>query len=238
VKVRFGPYTVDTGARQLTRDGRELRLSPKAFDLLVLLIERRPAVVDKATLRDRLWPATHVVAASLSNLVAEIRALDAGADPLPLRTVHGVGYAFAGDAEELTPAQQPGPLPHAASCWVVWRERPIALAIGENLVGRDSSCAVWLDKSGVSRRHARIRVAPTAKSKGSDAATPTAAATATVEDLNSTNGTFLQGRAVSSAAPLRDGDKLQVGSEVLVFRTRAAVDAPTRRVRRTAIEGN
>jgi DNA-binding winged helix-turn-helix (wHTH) protein len=230
VKVRVGRYTIDAAARQLTRGGRELRLSPKAFDLLVLLIERRPAVVDKATLRGRLWPATHVVDASLSNLVAEIRALDGGADPLPLRTVHGVGYAFAGAAEDLLPAQQ-GPAAQAMPCWVVWRDRPIALAAGENLIGRDASCAVWLDESGVSRRHARICVPSVADPEGLEAA-------ATVEDLNSTNGTFLHGRAITGAARLRDGDKLQVGSEVLVFRTRAAADAPTRRVRRTANEGD
>jgi DNA-binding winged helix-turn-helix (wHTH) protein len=219
VRLRFGRYTIDRNARQLIRDGRELRLSPKAFDLLVFLLERRPAVVDKATLRDRLWPATHVVEASLSNLVAEIRALGEG-DPPPVRTVHGVGYAFAGDVEDLerAGATSSGEVP---PCWLIWRNRPIGLSRGENLLGRDASCTVWLDESGVSRRHARIHV-PQADADGE----------VTVEDLKSTNGTFLQGRPVSGTVCLRDGDRLQLGPEVLVFRTRGGIDAPTKKVRR------
>jgi DNA-binding winged helix-turn-helix (wHTH) protein len=236
VRVRFGPFVLDSDARLLVRDGRELRLSPKAFDLLVLLLERRPAVVDKGTLRARLWPATHVVDASLSNLVAEIRALGGGQDPPPVRTVHGVGYAFAGEAQDLAADQSPTPpdiaAAHAAPCWVVWRDRPIPLAPGDNLVGRDASCTVWLDESGVSRRHARIHVAPSgpAGAAGADGVT--------VEDLDSTNGTFLRGRAVIGAVSLQDGDRLQVGTEVLVFRSRAAIDAPTRRVRRASDPGS
>jgi DNA-binding winged helix-turn-helix (wHTH) protein len=221
VNVRFGRFTLDAGARQLTRDGRELRLSPKAFDLLVLLIEKRPAVVEKKTLRERLWPGTHVVEASLSNLVAEIRALGGG-DPPPLRTVHGIGYAFAGDVE-VGDGEKLG-LSSSAPCWVVWRDRPIALSRGDNVVGRDASCTVWIDESGVSRRHARIRV-PAEAAGGTD--------DVTVEDLNSTNGTFVRGQPVRGAVPLHDGDTLRLGPEVLVFRTRAANDAPTKRVRRT-----
>jgi DNA-binding winged helix-turn-helix (wHTH) protein len=220
--LRFGPFTLNAAARQLTRDGREIRLPPKAFDLLVLLVERRPAVVDKATLRERLWPATHVVDASLSNLVAEIRALTAGGGAPLLRTVHGVGYAFAGVVEE-APDSGTDRRPVASPCWVVWRERAIELSAGENLIGRDRASAVRLDESGVSRRHATIRVTVDAAGDPIEAS---------LEDLNSTNGTFLRGQAVTSAARLADGDKLRVGSEVLVFRSRASADAPTKRVRR------
>ena len=58
MKVAFGPFTFDAGTRQLLRDGRELHLSPKAFDLLLLLLERRPAVVSKAEVLARIWPDT------------------------------------------------------------------------------------------------------------------------------------------------------------------------------------
>jgi DNA-binding winged helix-turn-helix (wHTH) protein len=218
--VRFGRFALDAEARQLSRDGRPLRLSPKAFDLLVLLVDKRPAVLDKKTLRERLWPDTHVVDASLSNLVAEIRALGGGDDPLPVRTVHGVGYAFSGEVED--PSGPDGGRPSdRALCWVVWRDRPLPLGRGENVLGRDASCAVWIDESGVSRRHACIRVG--ADGPGRDA---------TIEDLNSTNGTFVRGQRVIGAAPLQDGDKVQLGPEALVFRTLAGIDAPTRRVRR------
>ena len=220
--VRFGSFTLDAAARQLTRDGQDVRLPPKAFDLLVFLLERRPSVVDKATLRERLWPATHVVEASLSNLVAEIRALTGG-DAAPLvRTVHGVGYAFGAEVEEVAePAT--GHAPDRAPCWIVWRDRLLPLGPGENLVGRDRACTVWIDESGVSRRHACIRV-PAGDRDGSSGVT--------IEDLRSTNGTFLRGRAVTTPAQLADGDRLRIGPEVLVFRSRASTDAPTKRVRR------
>ena len=219
--IRFGPFALDGAARQLTCDGRDVRLPPKAFDLLVLLIERRPSVVDKATLRERLWPGTHVVEASLSNLVAEIRALTAGAGVPLVRTVHGVGYAFAATVEE--GSEPPAAHDAAPTCWLIWRDRLLPLAAGENLVGRDRGSAVWIDESGVSRRHACIRV-PADEAAGS--------AGVTIEDLNSTNGTFVRGRAVTTAATLSDGDKVRIGPEVLVFRSRASTDAPTKRVKR------
>jgi pSer/pThr/pTyr-binding forkhead associated (FHA) protein len=56
----------------------------------------------------------------------------------------------------------------------------------------------------------------------------------TIEDLNSTNGTFLRGRAVTNPTALSDGDRLRIGPEVLIFRSRASTDAPTKRVRRRA----
>jgi DNA-binding winged helix-turn-helix (wHTH) protein len=223
VKVRFGSFTLDTDARQLTRDAQDLRLSPKAFDLLVLLVQKAPAVVDKRTLRERLWPDTHVVDASLSNLVAEIRALGATAeDAPPLRTVHGVGYAFPGEVENLE-NDAPGRSPQEPPCWLVWRDRPVALSYGDNLVGRDASCTVWIDESGVSRRHARIRV-PVQGPHGSE--------DVTIEDLKSTNGTTVRGEPVIGVVRLQDGDAVQIGTERLVFRTRTAIEAPTRRVRR------
>jgi DNA-binding winged helix-turn-helix (wHTH) protein len=222
VILRFGPLALDVAARQLTRDGRDVRLPPKAFDLLVLLIEQRPAVVEKAVLRDRLWPGTHVVEASLSNLVAEIRALT-GHDAAPLvRTVHGVGYAFSGRVEEVADARSVAQ-PAQPPCWVVWRERAMPLAPGVNVVGRDRACAIWIDESGVSRRHARINVPVDANDPSDDV---------TVEDLHSTNGTFLRGRAVKTPARLADGDKVRIGPEVLIFRSRATTEVPTKRVRR------
>ena len=55
MKIQFGDITFDAEARRLTRGDQGLHLSPKAFDLLALLIARRPAVVEKAALRQHLW---------------------------------------------------------------------------------------------------------------------------------------------------------------------------------------
>lgn len=222
MRVRFEAFTLDTHARQLIRAGAELHLSPKAFDLLSVLVERRPAVLDKAALRQRLWPGVHVVDASLSNLVAEIRSVltDRKSAPALVRTVHGVGYAFSGEAvdEEAERTVKSG---RAAPFWVVWKHRAIVLSRGENVIGRDAACAVWVDAGGVSRRHACIRVpADGVVERG-----------VTIEDLNSTNGTYVQGRRVTQVARLENGDRIRIGRATLVLRAWKDADAPTKRVR-------
>jgi DNA-binding winged helix-turn-helix (wHTH) protein len=220
VRARFSGFTLDTHTRQLARDGAEIHLSPKAFDLLVLLVERRPSVVPKGELRERLWPGVHVVDASLTNLIAEVRGVleKSGAPPL-LRTVHRVGYAFSGEAFEAD-SDRAALSSQEAGFWVVWKERAIALAAGDNVIGRDASSAVWIEDDSVSRRHARIHV---------QAGEP--GGRATLEDLNSTNGTYLRGRRVSRPDALTNGDRIRVGTVTLTFRTRQDTNAPTKRVR-------
>ena len=104
MSLRFENVTVDFESRTIASGGRVLPLSPKAFDLLRLLIERRPAVVPFAELRAHLWPAAHVGSSSLPALIAEIRGmLNESAQPGgTIRTVHRVGYAFAANAIDAT----------------------------------------------------------------------------------------------------------------------------------------
>ena len=94
--LQFDDLTFDSDTRQLWVRGKEVRLSPKAFDLLALLIDQRPRVVSKAEIRERLWPGTFVSDSSLPSLVSEIREAiaDRRRKPPLLRTLHGVGYAF------------------------------------------------------------------------------------------------------------------------------------------------
>ncbi len=219
VTVRFGACVLDARARRLTCDGRAVHLSTKAFDLLLLLVERRPAVVDKATLRDHLWPGVHVGEASLSNLVIEIRAaLEEGGAAALVRTVHRVGYAFDGEAVDAA-AVAVARDDVGARCWLVWRDRRLALAMGENLIGRDKACGVWIDADDVSRRHARVRV---------DAARMAA----TIEDLGSTNGTFVAGRRIQAETPLENGSQIRLGRERVTFRVDDGAGAATRRIGR------
>lgn len=221
VTVRFGAFTLDARARRLTCDGQDLHLSTKAFDLLVLLVERRPAVVEKAALRERLWPGVHVVDASLSNLVIEIRAaLKHGGAAALVRTVHRVGYAFDGELDETAPAVASAESGDAR-CSLVWRDRRLTLAIGDNVIGRDASCDVWIDAADVSRRHARIHVPADAAGAG-----------AHVEDLGSTNGTFVEGKRISGRTSLENGTRIRLGRERLTFRSDDGAHAATRRVGR------
>jgi DNA-binding winged helix-turn-helix (wHTH) protein len=218
VKVQFGEFTVDSDARQLRRAGREVHLSPKAFDLLVLLIANRPNVLDKKDLHTRIWRDTYVGDANLNVLVGEIRkALDDDArQPRFVRTVHGVGYAFSGEAGAGNKRAAAG----STLCWLTWKGKTFPLADGDNDIGRDPRCAVWLDASGVSRRHARIRL-------------DFAAQTATIEDLGSTNGTLVGRSPVTTPVAVANDDVIKVGPVDLRLRLWAAdAGGKTRRIRR------
>jgi DNA-binding winged helix-turn-helix (wHTH) protein len=206
VRVRFGPFTLDSGTRQLIREGGEIRLSPKAFDVLCVLVEQRPKVVEKEELHARIWPGTFVVDTNLSILVGEIRRAlaDTPQQSRFIRTVHKAGYAFCGDATDLTD-RRPRSVPQGAKCWLVSRDRTIVLSAGENVIGRAPQCQVWLDATGVSRQHARIEIADDGRH-------------AWIDDLASTNGTFVKGSRVVDRQALADGDSIEVGSVTLTFR--------------------
>jgi DNA-binding winged helix-turn-helix (wHTH) protein len=203
MRLRFSEFVFESDSRRLTRGGEPVHLEPKAFELLELLLERRPAAVAKAAVRDRLWPRTFVSESSLTTLVAQLRKA-LGKDERLLRTVHGFGYAFDGEATPLdAPPPSPAALGRAVGPCLVWQDQVFVLGEGENVLGRDPAVQVLVDVPGVSRRHARVVVT------GGEAV---------VEDLGSKNGTYVGDRRVESPIPLRDRDRLRLGHTVLVYR--------------------
>lgn len=193
MRFEFGEFVFDEETRALTRGGASVRLAPKAFDLLAILIAERPRALRKQELQDRLWPEVVVEEANLKNLVGEIRA--ALGDDAWIRTVHRYGYAFA---------SPPAGTAERTTARIVCADRIHRLREGENFLGRDDDCAVVLDFVGVSRRHARITLRGGA---------------ATLEDLASKNGTWRNDERVESAVDLRDGDAIRLGSLTVVFRS-------------------
>src|SRR3954469_24974410 len=73
MRIAFGRFTFDSDTRELLEAGRRVHVSPKAFDLLRVLLERRPNGVSKTELHDRVWPGAFVGDANLSVVIAEIR---------------------------------------------------------------------------------------------------------------------------------------------------------------------
>ena len=204
MRARFAQFTIDSETRQLLSAGGEVHLPPKAFDLLCGLIESRPKVVEKADLHARIWPNTYVVDANLNILIGEIRRAigDSARSPKFVRTVHGVGYAFCGTAVDVQPSHAPF---QGLLCWVVWHRKTFQLSEGDNLIGRDPRSDVWLDVPGVSRRHAIIRVNSSNRR-------------VMLEDLGSTNGTFVRRAPVDGEVALTDGDLVRVGTVDLTVR--------------------
>ena len=197
MQYTFGDCRFNVASRELTRKGQAVHLSPKAFDLLRLLIEKRPAVLSKQDLMSSLWPDTFVVEANLPVLVGELRAAigDRAAATSASKTHHGIGYSFAADVVESS-APKLGAT-HVPEVLLKVGTRRIALGPGLNGVGRDPACDVFLNDASVSRSHAHITVS---------------AETATVVDVGSKNGTFVRGTRIAEATPLVDGDALRFGS--------------------------
>lgn len=202
MRLQFDDLTFDSDTRQLWTRKQEVRLSPKAFELLALLIARRPKAVSKAEIREHLWPGTFVSDSSLPSLVSEIR--DAIADhrrqPGLLRTLHGFGYAFQAE-----PAPAPPATPHdnSPTGWLIGSTAEVALFPGENVIGREGDGVMLVKSSTVSRRHARIVID---------------ASGAVVEDLGSKNGTYVNDRRIDAPTPVVDGDQIRIGSLLFTFR--------------------
>jgi DNA-binding winged helix-turn-helix (wHTH) protein len=205
MKLRIGRFTFDTDTRELLEGSRRIHLSPKAFDLLQLLLERRPNVVTKSELQDRIWAGTFVGEANLSVVVAEVRQAlaDDSKDAAFVRTVHRVGYAFCGVATEAAAGDSPAGAAAFSGCWLVWQARTFPLVTGDNVIGRDPRCTIWLDASGVSKRHACIAIV-----RGQ----------AILEDLDSSNGTFVGGVRITEPRTLSDGDVIEFGAAAVSFR--------------------
>jgi DNA-binding winged helix-turn-helix (wHTH) protein len=202
-RLHFDRFTLDTGTRELLAEDAIVHLSPKAFDLLEILVQRRPHAVPRAELEKRIWRSTHVSDTSLAGLVGELRkALGDQERPARfVRTVHSFGYAFCGSASPVRAAARSTDWPSAYRLIIGRRE--VALLPGENLLGREAGAVAWLDSASVSRRHARIVIT---------------GETATLEDLGSRNGTRLRGREVKGPVPLADGDQIELGSVSMTFR--------------------
>jgi DNA-binding winged helix-turn-helix (wHTH) protein len=203
--LRFGAFVFDENTRQLQRAGEVVALSPKAFELLRHLIRQRPRAMSKDELHVLLWPGTNVTEASLASVASDLRAAldDRRRRPQFIRTIHGFGYAFCGDAETVDEGVASGATAGGPVCRLLWKRREIDLAEGENILGRDREAVVWLDSPTVSRLHARIVVSGDR---------------ATLEDLGSRNGTWVGGRRITGPVRLYDLDEVKLGSVVTVFR--------------------
>ena len=207
----MSPIVVDVGARLVKREGADIHLAPKAFDLLLILVKNQPNAVRHEQLRAALWPGVHVSETSLPALVTQLRRAlgDATDDGRLIRTVHRVGYAFAGTAVTTGRASAAA----VPVCRLIWRQQPIEVPPGESMIGRGRECAVRIDADSVSRHHARLITT------GRDIS---------IEDLGSKNGTWVGGERIHDAVPLGNGVSFRVGSEMV--RVEVDDERPTKTV--------
>jgi DNA-binding winged helix-turn-helix (wHTH) protein len=213
--ARFGVFEVDLETGELRKKGLRVALQEQPFRVLAMLLERPGELVTRDQLRARLWPDAVFVDFDhgVNKAVAKIRRAlgDLAESPRYVETLERRGYRFVAPVESVSAA-----CAAAAATTIVARlvsgDRAIPIAGGEHIVGRDPGCPLWIDSSFVSRRHARLIVAPGA---------------VMLEDLGSRNGTFLNGERISGRRTLSQGDEIRVGPATFVLHLATEVD-PTR----------
>jgi DNA-binding winged helix-turn-helix (wHTH) protein len=202
VIYRFADFSLNSDTRQLLAGERECHLSPKAFDLLLALIEQRSRALSKTELTSQLWPSTFVGETNLPTLVAEVRRAlgDSAQDSTFVRTVHRFGYRFVADVA-LAPAAHAGSAPEPLM-YLATPDARYPLAPGTLIIGRARDAGIRIDAGGVSRHHARIVITP---------------GDVRVEDLGSKNGTFVNGKPVVGSQRLANGSEVRVGPVAFTY---------------------
>ena len=206
---RFGPFLYDLVSRGLVRDGEEVPLTHKSRELLLLFLHNPGRLLAREEIVEKVWPDVAVTDDALRFQVGELRKAFGAQGETFLRTIRGEGYRWevpvraAADrpVRSVKDAAEPYPQPRFR---LVLETREVQLLKGENVIGRDPDGALWIDHPSVSRRHARIAVT---------------GGKATIEDLESKNGTHLNGKEIRRRAALSDGDEIRIGPETMVFRT-------------------
>ena len=136
----FGPFQLEVGNRALYRSGEFVPLAPKAFEVLLVLVEEAGHVVTKEQLLERVWPDTFVEEGSITNNISTLRKIlnphFEGGDPIT--TIARRGYRFSAavrlrsaGAEIALVSEAPPPVPPAAGRFTT---RGLTIAIAALLV--------------------------------------------------------------------------------------------------------
>lgn len=105
----FGPFRLDPLKRLLLRGGRPVQITPKAFDTLLILVERGGRVIDKNELLELLWPDTVVEEINLNVQISTLRKAlgEVANDHKYIVTVPRRGYTFVAEVRETDPVSAP-----------------------------------------------------------------------------------------------------------------------------------
>src|SRR5215472_19031102 len=92
----FGPFRVDADNELLSRDGQPVTLTPKAFQILLVLVRHGGEIATKDEIMKSVWPDTFVEETNLTRNIFSIRkALGEGSESQYILTVSGKGYRLA-----------------------------------------------------------------------------------------------------------------------------------------------
>ena len=100
---QFGPFCLDPVKRRLLRDGEVVKLTPKAFETLFVLVQQRGKTIDKDELLKTVWAGTIVEENNLNQSITALRKSlgDSRQESQYIATIPGVGYRFVADVKEV-----------------------------------------------------------------------------------------------------------------------------------------
>ncbi len=201
---RLGQWMVEPTLDRISQDGREVRLRPRAMDVLTVLALSAGKLVSKRSLIDDVWHTEFVSDHALTQVVAELRAAlgdDAG-NPSFIENIPRRGYRLVAS---VTPVAESAVSNNGVSMpfKLETEDGSRPLIQGQNVIGRTDEADISIDKTEVSRCHAVITVQGTS---------------AIIEDLGSKNGTYVNGRQIEGPATLNNGDEIWIGRSVARMR--------------------
>jgi DNA-binding winged helix-turn-helix (wHTH) protein len=201
---QLGDWLVEPTLDRISRDGQFVRLRPRAMDVLICLALASGKLASKQNIIDAVWRTEFVSEHALTQVVAELRSAlgDDARNPIYIENIPRRGYRLVA---AVTPVAMSVPSSRDASLpfKLQGEDGDHPLLQGPNIIGRTGDADICIDRTAVSRCHARILV------QGS---------TATIEDLGSKNGTFLNGQRLGGPALLTNGDEIWIGRSVARLR--------------------
>src|ERR1700723_2591114 len=112
----FANFSLDPQNRVLRRSGATVPLTPKAFDLLLVLVQNAGRIVSKDDLMKAVWPDSFVEESNLTQTVFMLRkALGETLDRRYILTSQGKGYRIAVDVRAVSNGGSPKPIPENSS---------------------------------------------------------------------------------------------------------------------------
>jgi TolB-like protein/DNA-binding winged helix-turn-helix (wHTH) protein/Tfp pilus assembly protein PilF len=120
----FGPFRLDSSKHLLLKDTKALPLPPKAFEILVLLVEKRGTLMAKGDLLHAVWPDTFVEENNLTQYVSMLRKVlgDGVDDQKYIQTVPKLGYRFIFEVREISDGESDLVLARHTQTRIVVRE--------------------------------------------------------------------------------------------------------------------
>jgi DNA-binding winged helix-turn-helix (wHTH) protein len=200
----LGDWLVEPTLDRISMEGKVVQLRPRAMDVLACLAATAGTLATKRDLIDAVWQTEFVSEHALTQVIAELRAAlgDDARNPTYIENIPRRGYRLVA---ALTPVAASVPSSREASLpfKLQGEDADYPLEQGPNIIGRTAEAEICIDRTEVSRCHARVFVAGT---------------TATIEDLGSKNGTYVNGARLEQPTLLNNGDEIWIGRSVARLR--------------------